>query len=349
MLIAAIDRVIGICPQAINPMKRIVLAVASLLLAFVSFLIPAAPVIASPAVDQLIKGDVKTVGDGKVWTWVKVNQKTGIPSSLGITMTPGSLRGLPADNESAQNDSLKLKLIDGSPYHNFEYELRFPDEARSTAFNHMGFNWNPEGHGPLPGVFYSPHFDVHFYMATTDYRHSITNTELAGDHIQTIEPPVDFLPSTYSRAPHTSEPRMGTHYADMSSDQLKPGGFDNIFLFGAHNGNVLFWEPMLTRDYLLSKPDFTASIPQPKAFPVSGYYPLSYSVKYDEKTGNINVSLDQLTLRHASYPGNVYGVSPCLDSRLVDIIFNKHQAKPDSVSVPDGCKALEPIIKKQLS
>jgi hypothetical protein len=297
----------------------------------------------------LIKGDTKTVGDGKVWTWVKVTEPSGIPTSLGITISAAALQGLPKDDEQAQAGSLKLKLIDGSPYHNFEYELKFPPEADRTAFNHMGFNWNPEGHGPLPGVFYSPHFDVHFYMATTDYRHSITNSELAGDHIQTIEPPVDFLPSTYSRAPHTSEPRMGTHYADMSSDQLKPGKFDNIFLFGAHNGNVLFWEPMLTRDYLLSKPEFTAAIPQPKAYPVSGYYPLSYSVKYDKKTGNINVSLDELVLRQASYPGNVYGVTPCMDSRLVDIIFKYRQAKPDSVTVPDGCKPLETIVKKQLA
>jgi len=297
---------------------------------------------------RLIKGDQKKVGNGLVWTWVKVQETSGIPDSIGITITPGALQGLPADNKAAQPDSLKLKLIDGSPHHNFEYELLFPPEADRTAFSHMGLNWNPEGHGPLPGVFFRPHFDVHFYMATPAYRHTITNENLKDVHIQNIEPPRDFLPSTYNRAPNTSEPRMGTHYADMSSEQLKPGKFDNIFLFGGHNGNVLFWEPMLTRDYLLSKPTFTAQIPQPKAFPVSGYYPLSYSVKYDKDSGNINVSLDQLTLRASSYPGNVYGVEPCIDSRLAKIILDYRQKMPSSVQIPKSCSALIPLIQGQL-
>ena len=329
-------------------MKKLIVRLISIYLSFVCIFIHPTVALASNNAERLINGDIMSVGNGKVWTWVKLDEPSGAPTTLGITITPEALEGLPSDDEPAQTDSLKLKLIDGSPYHNFEYELKFPEQAEATAFNHMGFNWNPEGHGPLPGVFYSAHFDVHFYMATTDYRHNITNSDLAGDHIQTIEPPVDFLPSSYSRAPHTSEPRMGTHYADMSSDQLKPGGFDNIFLFGAHDGNVLFWEPMLTRDYLLSKPNFTAKIPQPKAYPVSGYYPLSYSVIYDSETGNINVSLDNLTLRQASYPGNVYGVAACLDSRLVDIVFKNHQAKPNSLSMPNGCKPLDSIIKKQL-
>lgn len=298
---------------------------------------------------RLIKGDVKKVGNGLVWTWVKVQDSSGIPDSIGITMTPAALNGLPSDHELAQPDSLKLKLIDGSPHHNFEYEILFPPEADRTAYSHMGFNWNPEGHGPLPGVFFRPHFDVHFYMATPAYRHSITNENLKDVHIQNIEPPRDFLPSSYERAPNTSEPRMGTHYADMSSDQLKPGKFDNIFLFGAHNGNILFWEPMLTRDYLLSKPYFTAKIPQPKAYPVSGYYPLSYSVKYEKSSGNINISLDQLTLRASSYPGNVYGVNSCIDSRMAKIILDYRQVKPDSVQIPKGCESLIPLIQKQFN
>ncbi|MEB3270204.1 MAG: DUF5602 domain-containing protein [Synechococcus sp.] len=298
---------------------------------------------------RLIQGESKKVGNGLVSTWVKVQDSSGIPDSIGITITPGALEGLPADHEQAQADSLKLKLIDGSPHHNFEYELMFPPEADRTAFSHMGFNWNPEGHGPLPGVFFRPHFDVHFYMATPAYRHSITNENLTDLHVQNIEPPRDFLPATYERAPNTSEPRMGTHYADMSSEQLKPGKFTNIFLFGGHNGNILFWEPMLTRDYLLSKPQFSAAIPQPKAYPVSGYYPLSYSVKHDRKTGNINVSLDRLTLRASSYPGNVYGVSPCLDSRLAKIILTYRQAKPASVEIPADCKVLVPLIERQLN
>jgi hypothetical protein len=101
---------------------------------------------------------------------------------------------------------------------------------------------------------------------------------------------------------------------------------------------------MITRNYLLSKPNFHAELPQPEAYPVSGYYPTAYSVVYDEKRKEFDISLDGLTLRTASYPGNVYGVDPCLDSRLVKIIFKYAQEKPDYLKVPKQCEPLIPVI-----
>ena len=77
-------------------------------------------------------------------------------------MTCEAMLELPADHGSAQAVSLKLKLIDGSPHHNFESELMIPAVADRTANNHIGFNWNTKRHGPIPGVFCRPHFDVHF-------------------------------------------------------------------------------------------------------------------------------------------------------------------------------------------
>jgi hypothetical protein len=305
-------------------------------------------VLADTTSTKTILGDRKDIGNGSVSTWLKVDEKTGVPVSLGVSLTEAGLEGLPGDDQSAQKDSLKLKLIDGSPYHNFEYELMFPKEAEETAYSHMGFNWNPEGHGPLPDVFFRPHFDVHFYMATPKYRHSIKNEDLLDLAILNVEPPREFLPAKYERAPNTSEPRMGTHYADMTSDQLKPGKFNNIFLFGVHDGNILFWEPMLTREYLKSHPNFHAKIPQPKAYPVSGYYPLSYSVVYDSDRQQYDISLDELTLRTSSYPGDVYGVQPCLDSRMVDIIFKYQEEKPEHIKIPKECEALVPLIQQSL-
>lgn len=222
-------------------MQRLLRLMTGIFLSLTLLLLPASQAEAALDATRYIKGESRLVGKGEVFTWIRVDKKTGIPRQLGISVTPKAMQGLPADDGLAQPGSLKLKLIDGSPYHNFEYELMFPKEADRTAFSHMGFNWNPEGHGPLPGVFYEPHFDVHFYMATPEYRHSITNDSLSDDlHVQNIEPPRPFLPEAYKRAPNTSEPRMGTHYADMTSEQLKPGKFDNIFLFGGHDGNVLF-------------------------------------------------------------------------------------------------------------
>ena len=275
------------------------------------------------AATKTIAGDEINVGNGKVRTWLQVNQATGEPSSIGVSLTESALSGLPADTDEPQASSLKLRLMDGGPNHTFEYELDFPPEATETAFHHMGFNWNPEGHGPK-GMFTKAHFDVHFYMATPAYRHGIDvdiqDADPTNVKTSNLEPPGQFLPPDYQLAPNTAEPRMGSHYADVTSDQLVPGNFSNIFLIGAHGGNILFWEPMLTKEYLETKPNFTAKLKLPEAYPVSGYYPTAYSVKYNRNRREFDVSLDGLTFRLASYPKNVYGVEACLDSRVAQII-----------------------------
>jgi hypothetical protein len=293
-----------------------------------------------------VVGDQKTIGKGTVRTWVKIDAKTREPRSIGVTLTEQGLTGLPAEADAAQAGSAKFKLMDGGPDHTFEYELKFPPEAAETAFNHMGFNWNPNGHGPK-GIFTKGHFDVHFYMATTEYRHAIMVDLQDADpvHLKTsnLEPPAQFLPPDYKLAPNTAEPRMGSHYADVTSPQLKPGNFSNIFLIGAHGGNILFWEPMLTKEYFESKPNFTGKLKLPEAYPVSGYYPTSYSVVYDASKKEINIALDGLTFRLSSYPKNVYGVDPCIDSRVAAMI-SKFKRVPDNPSIQKCAAQLRDVI-----
>ena len=295
-----------------------------------------------------INGEKKTIGKGTVRTWLKVDAKTREPRVIGVSLSEAGLSGLPEDNDAAQAGSVKLKLMDGGPDHTFEYELKFPPEAAETAFKHMGFNWNPKGHGPK-GIFDRGHFDVHFYMATTEYRHAIhvdlKDADPSYVKVSNLEPPAQFLPPDYQLAPNTAEPRMGSHYADVTSDQLKPGNFTNIFLIGAHGGNILFWEPMLTRAYLQTKPHFTGKLKLPEAYPVSGYYPTAYSVIYDANRKEIDVSLDDLTFRLASYPKNVYGVDACMDSRVAQMI-SKYRRVPDIPAIKNCINLLRPVVAK---
>lgn len=307
--------------------------------------LPTALLVLFPAIEQshgadvgstrTIAGEQKKIGNGSVRTWLKVDAKNGEPRSIGVTLTESALSGLPGDAGPAQEGSVRLRLMDGGPNHTFEYELKFPPEVAETAFSHMGFNWNPEGHGPK-GIFTTPHFDVHFYMATPDYRHGIIVDLQDADpvHVRTsnLEPPGQFLPPDYQLAPNTAEPRMGSHYADVTSPQLKPGNFANIFLIGAHGGNILFWEPMITKAYLESKPSFTGKLKLPEAYPVSGYYPTAYSVVYNQQRKEFDISLDGLTFRLASYPKNVYGVDPCIDSRVAQMMA-KYRRIPDDPSI----------------
>jgi Domain of unknown function (DUF5602) len=295
---------------------------------------------------KTIMGEQKTIGNGSIRTWLKVDTKNGEPRSIGVTLTESALSGLPNDSSAPQEGSLKLRLMDGGPNHTFEYELKFPPEVAETAFSHMGFNWNPEGHGPK-GIFTKPHFDVHFYMARPEYRHGIIVDLQDADplHVRTsnLEPPGQFLPPDYQLAPNTAEPRMGSHYADVTSSELKPGNFSNIFLIGAHGGNILFWEPMITKEYLESKPNFTAKLKLPESYPVSGYYPTAYSVVYDHNRQEFNISLDGLTFRLASYPKNVYGVDPCVDSRVVQMI-SKYRRIPDNPSIQRCVSLLRDVL-----
>jgi len=295
---------------------------------------------------KTIVGEQRAIGNGTVRTWLKVDAKTQEPRSLGVTLTEQGLTGLPEDSDPAQQGSTKLRLMDGGPNNTFEYELEFPPEAAETAFNHMGFNWNPAGHGPK-GIFTVPHFDVHFYMATSEYRHAIMVDLQDADpthlKISNLEPPSQFLPPDYQLAPNTAEPRMGSHYADVTSPELKPGNFGNIFLIGAHGGSILFWEPMITKAYFESKPKFSGKLKLPEAYPVSGYYPTSYSVLYDSERREHDIALDGLTFRLSSYPKNVYGVDPCVDSRVAQII-SKYKKVPDNPALQKCISLMRDVI-----
>jgi hypothetical protein len=318
-----------------------------LLLMFVALQLPPSAQSAQSGATDTIAGERKTIGKGTVRTWLKVDPRTREPRSLGISLSEQGLSGLPAETDLAHPGSVKLKLMDGGPHHTFEYELKFPPEAGDTAFSHMGFNWNPEGHGPR-GIFTTPHFDVHFYMATPEYRHEIVVDTQDADpiHVKTsnLEPPAQFLPRDYQLAPNTAEPRMGSHYADVTSTQLKPGNFTNIFLIGGHGGNILFWEPMITKPYLETHPTFRADLKLPDAYPVSGYYPTAYSVVYDRSRQEFDIALDGLTFRLSSYPKNVYGVEPCIDSRVARIIA-KYKKLPDDPAIKSCIEAIRDVIK----
>jgi hypothetical protein len=65
---------------------------------------------------------------------------------------------------------------------------------------------------------------------------------------------------------------------------------------------VNFVEPMVTKAFLETKPNITIPLKQPAAFPKRGYYPTSYSMKYDATRQEYTVSLDGLTLRHGTQP-----------------------------------------------
>ncbi|NJK59854.1 MAG: DUF5602 domain-containing protein [Oscillatoriales cyanobacterium SM2_1_8] len=248
--------------------------------------------------ETLYTGDERKIGNGYVRVWVTHNAE-GHPTRIGVTLTEGGLYNLPDDGDTGREngqEAAALKLMDMIGHDTFEYELLFPPEAAETAYTHMGFNWNPFGHAPQ-NVFTEGHYDVHFYMESPEYRHNIAKVSAATVLQGHKKPPSGYMPANYQMAYGTLEPRMGIHWADFQSPQLKPGKFENIFLFGSHNGRVLFWEPMITRDYLLKKVEYRETLSQPKYYPSSKYYPLTYTLHYDQERHEFDIVLDDLVYR----------------------------------------------------
>ena len=221
-------------------------------------------------------GESRPLGNGTVRSWVTLD-KNGNPAAIGVTFSEAALSGLPTREPGT------------------EYQLSLPPQASATAFNHIGLDWNSNGHPPA-GVYNVPHFDFHFYTITPQERDQIT---AQGDDLArcTQQPSAEYMPTGYVLVPDSAVPRMGSHLANPLSGELHGQPFTKTFLYGSYDGRVIFYEPMITRSFLESKTSITELIKLPARYAKSGYYPTRYSVKYDAKNKEYTVSLEGMTLR----------------------------------------------------
>src|SRR6185436_21080490 len=103
--------------------------------------------------------------------------------------------------------------------------------------------------------------------------------------------PARYLPSGYIDV-GAVVPRMGNHLLDSQSPELRDSlPFTSTFIYGAYEGELIFWEPMITRDVLQKATDACLEIPQPQEFRQAGYYPTQYCIRQDKDGARI-VSLE---------------------------------------------------------
>jgi hypothetical protein len=195
-------------------------------------------------------GDSATLGSGKIKTWVQTSA-SGNPEEIGILLTEDVLTSLPAGGSA--------------------FSLNFPAVTNDSLFKHMLLNWNPTGHPPI-GVYNLPHFDIHYYLISRQERETIPG----GPDPFTILP--EYVAPDYVSDP-AAIPQMGTHWIDTTSGELHGEVFTQTFIYGYY-GKLIFFEPMITVDYLETHPDTVIDIKQPEAFELEGYYPTTYSIKY---------------------------------------------------------------------
>lgn len=240
---------------------------------------------------KVFYADEQPLGEGTVRTWVRLND-SGTPEALGVAVSQRAVETLP-DAESLP-----------PPFHMYNLVLPLPAEAAATGFDHVLFDWNAVGHDPL-ALYSAPHFDVHFYMIDADTRMAIDPSDPDFEAKGLKEPSPDHIPADYMSPPgNFTVPQMGTHWLDRHTPELNGQPFSQTMIYGFYDGRMIFIEPMLTIEYLKSKPNLTQAVKQPARFERPGYYPTSYSIRYDETESSYLISIEGLTQHAADAPSS---------------------------------------------
>jgi hypothetical protein len=230
--------------------------------------------------DHVYRGPIVEMGDGSVRSFFTVSP-TGVPLKIGIEMTDAALDGLPDDPMDFAHNTFVLSI---------------PQKAKDmTAFNHIVVDWNPEGHPP--NVFAEPHFDFHFYKISNAKRLAIApygdETAALYDNL----PPAGFMPSTFVPTPE-GVPQMGKHWIDTEAPENNGGTFTKTFIYGSYNGEVNFYEPMVTHGLLKSGVESSTAFAQPEHFaPDSTYYPTKYEITMDSQKRTHTLALTDFVWR----------------------------------------------------
>ncbi len=227
-------------------------------------------------------GPTVQVGNGTARSFIASDAQQQ-PTEIGVAFTEAALTGLPA-----------------TPAFGTMYDLALPtgSAAARLPFDHISFDWNPNGHEPT-NTYTVPHFDAHFYMLPMATQHSITLDDPKGD----ILPAANKLPAGYITPPNTAPgrtvPMMGRHWIDPSSPEYQPGGsFSHTLIYGSYDGKVTFVEPMFTKAMLVPGVNVEKEIKQPTVYEAAGkYFPTLYTIRHDAARREYIISLKGMQLR----------------------------------------------------
>jgi hypothetical protein len=252
------------------------------------------------------------LGNGTISSYAEF-ESGGAPAAIGVVWSAGALEGLPAGSDEhrcfGRNQHGAMDAATRCQ-HTFEFVIPLPDAAARRAdipFKWILLNWNPEGHIP-PGVYDVPHFDVHFEMGPIAAVFAIEPGPCGPefvrcDQFQTARKP---LPPNYVAPDYVDVgavvPAMGNHLIDTTGPEFRKQPFTRSWIYGVYDGSVTFYEAMVTRAYLMSKPGGCLPIKAPAAVAAGGFYPTQYCVRHDANTGEHSVSMEQFTRRDASAP-----------------------------------------------
>ena len=100
------------------------------------------------------------------------------------------------------------------------------------------------------------------------------------------------MPDGYIVPEDIEGPRMGAQAIDPSSPAFNKQPFMKNFICGFYEGKLIFIEPMMTKDFLETRPNSTDRIKISRSYAKNGYYPSAYSLRYDVVQQAFEVSLE---------------------------------------------------------
>ena len=248
--------------------------------------------------ERTLLGSAQRLGAGSVQSFIRLDS-AGAPLAVGVTLSAGALEQLPAEPNT------RSRCFDLNGNGSYGQHECIGDEERildlpagvteKLPFRWVSVNWNAHGHIP---PYNRSHFDFHFHTGPRERIEGIRAGrcgELADceDFKRATQPvPARYLPSGYIDV-GAVVPRMGNHLLDSQSPELRDSlPFTSTFIYGAYEGELIFWEPMITRDVLQRATDACLEIPQPQEFRQAGYYPTQYCIRQDKDGARI-VSLER--------------------------------------------------------
>lgn len=258
-------------------------------------------------------GDSQPMGQGAARSFVEVDH-AGNLLRIGVVFDQALLEGLPDEpnHHSRCYDSNGNGTFD---HHeclgDYEIILRMPEETSSRAdipFKWVGLNWNPHGHvHPAPPQWALPHFDFHFYVQDHDDVQAI-RAGSCGELIDcedferaTLPVPPQYMPANHINV-DAAVPAMGNHLINTQSPELVDPNvrFTHTWIYGSYDGHISFYEPMITHEFLESKPNVCTALNLPQAWEESGWYPTEYCIRHSASDGNeYTVTLEKLVYREA--------------------------------------------------
>lgn len=208
------------------------------------------------------------VMDSEVCGWVTMEGDHAV--ELGATIPISLIESVPLDAEMTWPPRALARI-------------ELPEEARTAlGIDYLGINW--EAHGHPPATFMTPHFDFHFYNVTRDAVSSIDCSDLTKPSAAPegyVLPDID-VPGMGTLV-GLCVPLMGMH-ALPAGDVGAAGPFGASMIVGYYGGKPIFFEPMVSRELLLQRKDFSLPLPAVANLPAGVRYPRELHAKYDEAT-----------------------------------------------------------------